>query len=516
MADLKKLGDEAKKRLQEARKFKTALDQDFREGYFFAAPHRRRSVSSSNAPSISKPGDEADLHVAQAFELAPDFATVVINSIMPQHENWAERRKGPAVTSKEWKDIGPDVAAEDTAIFDAMRASSLYAELGKSFVPDLAIGTVAVWIDDPIAAAPVRVLSVPIRELEISLGPDGNVDDRWVVRHRKWSQIPALLGPGVKIPAEMARLNKGSDKVHEVRWGFWRDWSARDAETWQHVVMIGPDCIHGEKIKGEGCCPLIVGRWNPSPDSPWGHGPLLQSLCELREADHMAMALVDAIDFSIRPPLGIPDTSIGALEDGLEAGAAYPMRSGDQIEQLYQPVSIDPAIYAQQQRQQLLRKLFFVDYPEQTGDTPMSATQWIDEMALAQRRLGTPGMSFWREFACAIFTRFGYLLRERGIVEDHRADGKVVALWTANPMQRAAELQEVSDNLRTLQAIAALFPEEYKLRVDGMATMMALVEKTRSNLIKWRRDQDVQAAIGQITQMMGQGGAAPPAGGVPQ
>lgn len=513
--DFKDIGKEAKRRLMAARDQKTTFETDFRESYFFAAPHRQRQVTSSTQPSTKKIGDEAELQTTVAFELVPDFATVVVNSIMPEHERWVERRRAPGVSQQGWDQVKAEVEGEDRDIFESMRASALYTEIGKVFAPDLAIGTVGLWIDDPSPAQPVRVMGIPIRELELNIGPDGSVDDRFLVRWIKGGEVESLLGPQVQVPAGWVKKFKDRpDTRFEIRWGFWRDWSARDAETWNHVVMIGSECIHHIKLKGQGCCPLLIGRWNPSPDHAWGYGPLVQALPDLRQADEMEANIVDAVDFAVRPPISFPDDSFANIEEGLEAGGAYPIRAGteDAVKPIYEPRTIDPGIIMQERREKRLRKLFFVDYPVQTGDTPPSATQWLDEMALAQRRLGTPGMPFWREFACPIFVRFGYLLMKRGIVKDHRADGKTIGLYPSNPMQRAAEMQEVSDNAKFLQIASQIFPEEFKAMVDGSSTMLAIRDKMRATLVQFRTKEQIDASVEMIAKLQGGTPGEAPAG----
>jgi hypothetical protein len=70
-------------------------------------------------------------------------------------------------------------------------------EISKTFDPDLAIGTVAMWIDRPRPGHPVVCTAVPIRELEINLGPFGEIDDRFRVRFVRNSDIQAELGPEI-------------------------------------------------------------------------------------------------------------------------------------------------------------------------------------------------------------------------------------------------------------------------------------------------------------------------------
>ena len=138
--------------------------------------------------------------------------------------------------------------------------------------PDLSLGTVALWVEDVAAHEPINCQSVPIRELEISVGPRGDIDTRFVVRHTKFRYLPALL-PDVEMPAEIARKAKASPQAHcRVEWGFWRDWTRQDDVVWKSVVRVAGKVVAESKLEGEGSCPLIVARFNPDSMYAFGKG----------------------------------------------------------------------------------------------------------------------------------------------------------------------------------------------------------------------------------------------------
>jgi hypothetical protein len=85
-----------------------------------------------------------------------------------------------------------------------------------------------------------------------------------------------------------------------------------------------------------------------------------------------------------------------------------------------------------------------------------------------------------------------------------------------NPAQRAAEQQEIATMQQCIQICGQAFPEEFKMTVDGGATIKAIVDKMRVKLLKFRPDDHVQAAVQGIAQLLkGQvpGGAPPQAPG---
>ena len=214
MADENPLQAIALGRLAAARQQKSYREQEIKECYFFAAPHRQRTVNSLSAPPQAPPLDAGDLNTDEAFILCGDFETEVVNTYMPESLPWCERGPGMDLPGGEagpiWKQIKDKVAEGDAKIFQAMKASNLYPEVSKSFNPDLAIGTVALWIERPHSASAITAMAVPFRELEINLGPYGEVDDRFAVRWTRHTYVEVLLGKEIwaKVPAELKKTIK--------------------------------------------------------------------------------------------------------------------------------------------------------------------------------------------------------------------------------------------------------------------------------------------------------------------
>ena len=130
-------------------------------------------------------------------------------------------------------------------------------------------------------------------------------------------------------------------------------------------------------------------------------------------------------------------------------------------------------------------------------------------MARAQRRIGRPGLPFWREGPAQIFIRTMYLQEKAGAIEPITVDGRHVALMPYNPAQRAAEQQEIAMAVHGLQLCAQFWPEEFKAFVDGKATMQALLAKLRVELVKFRDENTVKDAIDRISKLLG---GTPPGG----
>jgi hypothetical protein len=247
-------------------------------------------------------------------------------------------------------------------------------------------------------------------------------------------------------------------------------------------------------------------RFNPTSDWPWALGPLIQGLPDMRQFDELERQKIEAVERAVNPAITFPDDSFTSVEQGIEPGMAYPIRPGTEgaVKRMYDQPSIQPEIYQTEQMAHQLKKLFYVDHPEQTGDTPPTLGQWLDELARMQRRIGMAGYSFWREGPMRIFMRFKYLLEQAGTIAPISRDGRMISTQPYNPTQRAAEQQEIATAMQFANMMAQMFPEEWRLAVDGTITMEAFAEKMRvTGLIKFRDKKQVAAALAQIAQLVG-------------
>ena len=180
------LEKEANDRLKECERQKSMVELDLREGYYFASPWRSRQLQSRTSVYSDKPDDtEEEPATSLGMEVSSDFATLIINTFMPPNFDWARRGRGMYVTEDQWEEVKDEVAASDKAVMNAIRASNVEMNAFQMFNPDIGLGTAAVWIDDRHPASPAVAQPVPIRELEINVGPHGDIDDRFAVKHVK-------------------------------------------------------------------------------------------------------------------------------------------------------------------------------------------------------------------------------------------------------------------------------------------------------------------------------------------
>jgi len=513
--DMKAIGEDACARLRDARAQKTDAELDLKEAYFFTRPRLSFQVASTAKKPSRRDGEDSDLATGIGSEVSEDFATEATAAFFPQGTNWVEATIDESeledLKAEEIADLREDATARTAKIFSAIRASNFESELGTVLDPHLAVGTVGWWIEKPHNTRPISVQHVPTTELEFNVEADGSVGDRFRVRWVKGSKVKAVI-PDVPLPEKVARkIANEKNCTVEIVWCFWRDWSDPENDKWVHVLLVDKIAVHQQLLEGEGCLPLIIARMSPDSQFAWGFGPSIKSLQEYRVLDVITAATQDRVDIAIAPPIGYPDDGVLDFENGLESGKAYPMRpgSGRDIAKLYFEGDPDLGFYTATDLERRIRRKHFADYPEQKGDTPPTATQWVDEMVKAQRRIGTPGKKFWREGPYAIYRRFEWLLEKDGRIEDVTINGKKLTLIPNNPATQAADNQKVQIGMQVLGIAKNYFPETAAAAIDERATIDRLKALTKDDVVILRDQAQAQELVGTILGAAQQAGVVP-------
>lgn len=515
----KELGEEACRRLKDARQQKSYSQLDLQEAYFFTRPRLSYVVTSYNKPAHKRDDQADELATGIGPEVSEDFATEATAAFFPQGTNWVVSEPALVdlgdIEEVDKQEIIKKAKDRDEKIFSAIRASNFEAELGTSLDPNLAVGTVAWWIEKKANTKPVKVETVTTRELEFNVEADGSVGDRFRVRWVRGPQVKSVL-PGIPLPeAVEQKIQKERNCYIEIVWCFWRDWSDVEQDVWIHVIIVDKKPVHHARFEGEGSIPLIPARISPDPDYAWGFGPSIKALQEYRVLDVITAATQDRVDVAIAPPIGYPDDGVTDFEGGLESGKAYPMRpgSGRDVTKLYFEGDPDLGFYTATDLERRIRRKHFADYPEQKGDTPPTATQWTDEMIKAQRRIGTPGKKFWREGPYEIYRRFEYILKRDGVIEDIEFGGKTLALTPNNPATQAADNQKLQTGLQVLNVAKTYFPETASAAIDERATIDKIKQITKDEIVVLRDQAQTQQLLSTVLGAAQDAGVVPGQGG---
>ena len=85
---------------------------------------------------------------------------------------------------------------------------------------------------------PIHCGAVPLHEVEILFGPDGNIDFRALVRHVRNRQIPALL-KGMTLPDAIRTRSAPTKSQVEGFAPLLARWNEAGDVVWHYTVMVG-------------------------------------------------------------------------------------------------------------------------------------------------------------------------------------------------------------------------------------------------------------------------------------
>lgn len=502
------LAKEARQRLKDARDKKSEIERDLREAYFFTDPQRNRDLTTTGTAAKKLPKDDSLLQISLGIECAQDFATELASTFTPETVDWIKLKPGVEVPPDDYSEVEDALEEANDLILRAMKESNFYAAQSQVYMPDAALGTMAIIIyPGEVAGTPVDCRAVPLSELEINIGPDGDIDDRFIVRNTKHRYLSALL-PSVDLPSELKKgMKDNPDKAIQVIWGWWRDWEVKGDIAWKHVILAGGKVVYFENLKGEGSCPLLIFRFNTKPDFPYGFGPALQSLPELRAHDEIEALTVENADFQIHPPFMYQDDGVTNFDNGIIPGYGYPARpwgNGKPVEPLVFSGNVQFAEFEKLSREHRIRRMFFVDQPEQDGKTPPTATQWADERARAKRRIGTPGKVFFKEGPMEIFLRFKFILSAQGIIPPITVKGREVSVIPYDPTEQAQDYQDAQTAIQFVGVVQQTFPELSQVLLKPLETINNIKKAMGEKLVEVNTKEEMESAMQQMQMMQQQ------------
>ena len=157
-------------------------------------------------PGLQRMLDAPELNTDIGFIVVADFITEVVNAFLPKPCRGASTaRHGPSGRGLEaGRKNRPAERGQD---FRRDQGVEFLFGNPQAYYPDLGIGTVAMWIARPHPAQPIVCSAIPLRELEIDLGPYGEIDTRFAVRYTRNHYVRELVGEEIwdKMDPEMKK-----------------------------------------------------------------------------------------------------------------------------------------------------------------------------------------------------------------------------------------------------------------------------------------------------------------------
>lgn len=491
---VRKPSKEFSSRYKDAKAWREAARPFLEEIYSYITPGREHEFKTGKHTPRE---DDPETFISLPEDLSSDFASDLVTYYSPSETMWTEYMVTTSVPKEAEKQVLQIVSEREEDLFDMIQSSN-YNDIAPQVMFEAVHGTIAMWVDSAHLSQPIYCETVPPCELLITPGHLG-ILDRFREKTVSASSLKALFS-GWDVDLTGDKIKKAMDKpgsTVKVCWGFWVDWEDAGNPIWRCEITV-----EGERITPEdplnlgelaGSCPLLVGRFNPQANKPWGRGPAWKSLPDMRVYNAVDEAVLDGLDQALRNTIIYADDGFLALDEGLDAGRAYPANRSftrDQVYELQKGVNLDTGFFSEERLEQRLRERFYQDGPRQRGETPPTAAQWVDERRRVQVRLGKPSAPLWREFFLPFVQRVEKIAVDLGKMDaalTHNED--VISVQPISPLQKAQNQDKVMVARSNLDLAVNVFADQVGTFIDPAATFRNIVKTSGDDLTVLRDEK---------------------------
>lgn len=434
--------------------------------------------------------DEAETFISLPEDLAGDFASDLVTYYTPSEAKWTDYMVTVPVHPDNVDAVTALVSEREDDLFDLITNSN-YNDIAPQVMFEAGHGTLGMWVESAHFSQPIFCETVPPHELLITPGHLG-ILDRFREKDVLASSLPALLSDwtvDLSNPT-LARKIKKPGATAKVCWGFWLDWSDPGNPMWKMEIVIDGKRVTPEEPETigplAGACPLMVGRFNPQPGRPWGRGPGWKSLPDMRVYNAVDESVLDGLDQSLRNTVIYADDGFLDLSDGVDAGRAYPAHRGftrDQIYELQKGTKLDLGFFSEERLEDRLRARWYQDGPRQRGETPPTASQWIDERRRVQQRIGKPSAPLWKEFFLPFIQRVEYIAIGKGLMQQAiTLNEEAITVQPVSPLQKAQNQDMVMVSRSNLELGSGVFGEAFGEAIDVIGSFKNIVKASGDEL----------------------------------
>jgi hypothetical protein len=480
-------------RYDDARQFRDQVRPEIEDTYRFCAPSRRNEFTSSyNARIPKKPADTLVYH-SLGETSAADLAGDIVTYFTPSEAHWFEISVLTPVPEEMQNQVLDFATRREQDIRDLIAASN-YNDIAPQWAFEAASqGTPALWVQLAHQTQPIFCESVPPSELLITPGHLGYLD-RFRQQTVRASTLPALFAPYPQINLETLEIRRKIEKPGAVCtcvWGFWLDWADAGNPQWRMEVTVDGKRVTPEEpiVLGpmSGACPLLVGRFNPQPGQPWGRGPGMKGLPDLRVLDKVEESILLGLEDQLKTTLIYSSDAYLDLSKGIRPGTAYPAGprfTKDQVYELNKQTNLENSYFTREGMSQRILEIFYQTGPRQRGDTPPTATQWLDEARRVQERLGKPSAPLWSELIFPFVQRVEWIGVQAGLLENvMMIDGQAITLKPISPLQKSQNRDDVLTTRANLQLAFEILQDQVPTYVDITQTLRNVIQASGDRLI---------------------------------
>lgn len=405
--------------------------------------------------------------------------------LTPPFQRWYELEAGPLVPESSVEMLNRQLESTTKILHATLDASAFHTASLEAYA-DLMVGTGALLGLEGDDQIPIRWVSAPAWALAFEEGPSGRVDNTfWTKQFPAW--ILDQHWPGAQWPAATRKkISDGSTDLIKVRQATYYD---PDIQGWRIAV---------QDLSGDGypivwdsardrTNPWIIFRYWTTPGDPWGRGPVMLTLPDIRTANKTVEMILMAAAYSLAPPLMVahdgvvnPDTmslSPRALIRVSRTGG--PM--GPSISPLNLGSNVDVGqLVLDDQRQNITKNLLGRQLPPDSGAV-RSASEIVERSKDLQYDAGAAFGRLNHEFVPQVVARQIDILDRKKVVgfdwSALKIDQLIMRVKVTSPLARSQNLEDVQTIVQFWELAKSVGGDEAFMQIAALESGLPKLAK---------------------------------------
>lgn len=512
--------DEIVKRAAAAFAKRAVIQNEIDQCMDFAMPWRRRQ----------KGRDTFDrLYDSTGPVAVQRFGSKIQRDFTPPFQRWFKLECGPMVPTDQADGINRQLEIATDIIHAALDASAFPTASAECY-SDLAIGTGALLATEGDQKQPIRWQSAPPWALGIEQGASGRIDNvYWEKDYPIWT-LP-YHWPGATWGEQLQeQIDKGSRaEVKILQASYYDD----DTDGWRIAIVANSGdekAIVWERERRSN--PWIIPRWWTTSGDPWGRGPLMLALPDIKTGNKTVEMILRAAAYQLAPPLMVLNDGVVNPDQMRLAPSALikVARTGGPMGRSIEPMDIGTKVDLAQivltdLRQGINKILLNEQLPPDSGAV-RSASEIVEKAKQLQYDAGAAFGRLNHEFVPPVIMAVIDILDLMKVPlikwDELRVDHFILKVTVTSPLARSQNLDDVQQDVQWLETMKAIGGDELvqlsAVIEDVGAELGAKMGVTR-RLIRTKADRNaLEAKMGQMAAQAAnaqQQGSAQGPGGQP-
>jgi len=498
-------------RAAEAEQARAAIYPQIDECLAYAMPWRRRFGGRQTFDHIFD---------STALTATMRWAAKLQAGLTPPGVRWSSLKAGPMVPRAMRSDVNRALETP-SELYAAVIDFSSYHLASLEVFSDLGVGTGALLVQEGDDNSIMDCTSAAAWQLAIENGPSNTAENvYWCKSYPAW--ILSRHWPQAVWPAEVQRkINERSTDKIEVLQATYYDPAARE---WTLAIVVKGD---GERAiaydRRERTNPWIIPRYWTTAGDPWGRGPLMLELANIKTANKTVEMVLTAAALQLAPPLLVAhDGVINPDQIRLAPRALLPVsRTGGPMGRSIEPLDVGSRVELSQivldeLRTGIKKNLLDEQLPPLSGAV-RSASEIVQRAQDLQANSGAAFTRFNYEMGPQLVSRVLDILDRKRVAgidfRRMRPDRYTLKVQMTSPLARTQALDDVQNTIQWAETSKAIGGEElwiHSAKAEELIPYLADKFGVSPNLVREAAERDaLEQAAGQAVGAALAGGAQP-------